>query len=90
MFILNDIEANNPKSKYAPKRNRCHFDDPAYNRTVTQIKVTKVVDRLQRFVLGEDDDRGRPVIMTRGQVRAALAYLNKYLPDLKTVKLDDR
>lgn len=74
-------------SKYAPKRNRCHPDDPAYERTVTQIQLTKVIDRLQRFALGENDDRGRPIVMSRSQVRAARVFLDKHLPNLKPVKL---
>lgn len=87
MFLGHDIKlANANRSKYAPKRNRCHPDDPAYERTVTQIRLTKVIDRLQRFALGENDNRGQPVIMTRGQVKAAMVFLNKHISDLKPVK----
>ena len=77
------------RSKYAPKRNRCHPADPAYERTVTQIQVTKIIKRLTAFALGENDGRGRPVVMTRSQVRAARMFLNKHIPDLKPVKLED-
>ena len=77
------------RSKYAPRRNRCHPDDPAYVRTVTQIRITKVIDRLQRFALGEKDGRGRPILMTASQVRAALVFLNKYVPNLKPVSIND-
>jgi hypothetical protein len=90
MFLKTDVELPDTsapfRSKFAPKRNRCHPDDPAYERTVTQIRITKVIERLQDFALGENDDRGRQVIMTRSQVRTAMIFLNKHLPNLKPVK----
>jgi hypothetical protein len=91
MFLDHDLKPTDPKlpirSKYAPKRNRSHPDDPAYARTVTQIRVTKVIERLQSYALGQNDAKGCPIIMTAGQVKAARVFLGKYLPNLKPVKV---
>ncbi|MDG1995698.1 MAG: hypothetical protein P8J14_04325 [Emcibacteraceae bacterium] len=90
MFLDHDIKlANANRSKYAPKRNRCHPGDPAYERTVTQIRLTKVIERLQGFALGENDSKGRPIIMTAGQVRSARLLLDKYIPNAKPIKLSN-
>ena len=77
------------RSKYAPKRNRCRPSDPAYERTITQIRLTKVINRLQGFALGENDAQGRPIIMTAGQVRSAKMLLDKHIPNAKPIKLSD-
>ena len=49
----------------------------------TKIKVTQTLNRLQSYVLGEDDPQtSKPVEMTPAQVKAAQVLLNKAMPDL--------
>jgi len=88
MFLTdteNLVDETPVSSKYAPKRNRCHPDDPAYERTVNQIRITKVLDRVQSFALGENDSRGRPIVMTNSQVKVAMVFLNQHIPDIRPV-----
>ncbi len=52
-------------------------------RTRSTIRTTQLVKRLQGFALSEDDPQsGRPVVMDKTQVHAAIALLKKTLPDL--------
>jgi hypothetical protein len=69
----------------------------AKERTAERIKASKILTRLQRFVLAkEEDDDYEAAQMTQQKVNAAKILLGKVVPDLKqmehrgdfTVKID--
>lgn len=52
-------------------------------KTREKIKATQLVNRLQAYVLGENDPQtGKPVEMKPAQVNAAKVLLDKKLPTL--------
>jgi hypothetical protein len=52
-------------------------------RSRAAIQTTQLCKRLNSFALGEADPQtDRPVLMSDGQVRAALGLLRKTIPDL--------
>lgn len=59
-------------------------------KTREKIKTTQIINRLQKFALGEDDPCSKPdedgnrkkVEMSPAQVKAAHILLNKNMPDL--------
>jgi len=53
--------------------------------TRLRIQATKIVDRLQRFVLGEKDNRGFEINLTMKEIRGMEVLLRKVLPDLSTI-----
>ena len=58
-------------------------------RTRDRLKVSRIIDRLQAYVLGEKDPATkRRVIMKPGQIQAARILLAKSLPDLRAVTLE--
>ena len=57
------------------------------DRTREAIKTTQLVRRVQQFALGEPDDKGNLFEMTGNQLRAALALINKNIPDLRAIEL---
>lgn len=58
----------------------------ARDRMIQRIKVSKLINRLQKFALSKlgDDDYDK-IQMTPAQVQAAKVTLAKVLPDLKQV-----
>jgi len=72
------------RKKCAPKRNRSHPDDPAFERTRETIQSNKIVTRLRGFILGEEDSFGNAIDMSTQQVNAANILLRKSLPDLSS------
>lgn len=56
-----------------------NYHDP---KTREKIKIQALLDRLQRFALGEQDKFGNEIKMSVGQVNAALSLIRKVLPDL--------
>lgn len=65
--------AKNPKAWDYTKRER--------------IKGSEIINRLQGFVLGENDSNGKPIDLSSTQVTAALGLLRKTLPDLKSAEV---
>ncbi len=62
-------------------------------KTREKIKAMALLDRLQRFALGENDNFGQEVKMSQAQVTAALSLVKKVLPDLTAAEIqitDDR
>jgi len=56
--------------------------------TRMKIKTSQLVNRLNKFALGESDGKtGNPVEMSTQQVKAADILLRKMLPDLKSTEL---
>lgn len=53
-------------------------------KTREKIKTTKLLQRLQKFALGEEEDNGtgKIVEMSASQVKAAEILIRKNLPDL--------
>ena len=51
-------------------------------KTRDKIRVWKLIERLQLFVLGEKDSFGQEVNMSPAQVKAAQVLIAKQLPDL--------
>lgn len=65
-------------SKHTPKHNAMR-----YQAARDRIQATKIVQRLQWFIFGEEDPANKcPVVMSDAQVRAALGLLKKIVPDL--------
>lgn len=66
----------------AKKRN---WVDP---RTREKIRTTQIVNRLQRFALGQmEPNKTKQVEMTPAQVKAAQVLINKTLPDLSSSEI---
>lgn len=58
------------------------------DRTRSAIKTSQLVNRLQGYVLSEPDPvSGKPIVMDKGQITAAIALLKKTLPDLTSTEL---
>ena len=56
--------------------------------TREKIKTSQLVNRLQGFALEEDDPQtGKPIVMSKERVNAAIALLKKTLPDLVATTL---
>lgn len=56
-------------------------------RTRDLIRTTQLVKRLEGFALRENDPQtDKPVKMTPGQVKAAIALLKKTMPDLQNIE----
>lgn len=56
--------------------------------TREKIQTTKLVQRLQGFVLGEIDPQTKePIRMTPAQVKSAQILINKRLPDLSSSEI---
>jgi hypothetical protein len=53
-------------------------------RCRSAIQTTALLQRLNAFALERPDERsnGQPVVMSEGQIRAAVALLRKTIPDL--------
>ena len=71
----------------APKRNRSHPDDPAYERTRAKIQTTQLVKRLENYALNQKDAQGNEVELDANRVRAIDILLNKSLPSLSSTEL---
>jgi len=57
-------------------------------KTRDKIKTTQIINRLQKFALGEMEPNGsKPIEMNANQVRAAVALVNKKLPDLTSADI---
>jgi hypothetical protein len=55
-------------------------------RTRSAIATSQIINRLNAFVLSQNDPQtDKPVEMSQGQVTAAVALLKKVLPDLSSV-----
>ncbi len=74
----------------APKRNRSHPDDPAYEKTRAKIQTTQLLKRLQCYALNIPDDQGNEVILDSSRIRAIDMLLNKTLPSLKAIEINGR
>jgi len=56
--------------------------------TRDKIRTSQLVNRLQGFAMQEKDPTsGKPIVMTRDQITAAIALLKKALPDLTSTEL---
>ncbi len=55
------------------------------DRLTLKIKTAKILDRVQKFALGEED-HGKQVEMSATELRAAELLLRKVLPDLKATE----
>jgi hypothetical protein len=62
----------------AARTRKIFHDEDTRNR----IRAAAIIDRLQAFVLGD-----KPDAMSRTQVAAATALLNKVLPDLQSAEV---
>lgn len=71
----------------APLRNRSKPADPAFEKTRQKIRVTQIVNRLEKHILGEQDTKKKIVKMSASQVTAALGLLKKVLPDLQSTEI---
>lgn len=81
----------------ATKRNRTKPSDPLYEKTRAKIKVSQLVNRLNKNALGTltnppgrtlDEDEEQPIVeMTNGQIKSAEILLNKTLPNLQSTEV---
>lgn len=57
-------------------------------KTREKIKTTQLINRLQKFALGEKEyGSDKPIQMSAAQVKAAQALINKTLPDLSSSEI---
>jgi hypothetical protein len=74
----------------APKRNRNHPDDPAFEKSRAKIQTTQLTKRLQNYALNTNDDQGNPVDLDAGRIRAIEILLSKTLPSLSATDLSSK
>lgn len=73
----------------ASKRNASKPDDPRQARTREAIQTTRLVNRLQDFVLGGTDPKtGDPIEIDSRRLKAIEILLRKTLPDMSNVQQD--
>lgn len=58
---------------------------PTPRETRDRLRAYKILERLERYTLGEPDEFGRAIDLTPGQLQAARIALAKSLPDLAAV-----
>ena len=71
----------------APRRNRTKPTDPAFEKTRQKIRVSQILNRLEKHILGEQDTKRKVVKMSASQVTAALGLLKKVMPDLQSTEI---
>lgn len=71
-----------PNPKKAPKRNRSKRNDVLFEETRSKIQATQIVNRFNKYILGEDDVKMEP-----SQVTAGLGLLKFVLPSLQSTEL---
>jgi len=74
----------------APKRNRSHPDDPAFEKTRAKISTTQLVKRLENYALNKKDDQGNDVDLEPQRIRAIEILLNKTLPNLQSTEISGK
>lgn len=71
----------------ASRRNRAKPDDLAAARTRSSIQTTQLVKRLSQFALGQKDEAGNEVKLSRDRIKAIEILLNKTLPNLVAAEI---
>jgi len=74
----------------APKRNRSHPDDPAFEKTRAKIQTTQLVKRLENYALNNLDEQGKEVELEPQRIRAIEILLNKTLPNLQSTEISGK